>query len=111
MNDLERRLVEMHRGHNCETWNLLLGEEAARATRRIEFIEYELRYGTRIKVPGGHEFYLDGSGEIDSWRVDGDYHNGPACAACDESWCEHCHEGVYTEQCPTPRRVNDVIPA
>lgn len=46
-----------------------------------------------------HDFYLDERGEIDIWRVDQDYHNGPECRRCGESWCEHCSPYCYDEVC------------
>lgn len=31
-------------------------------------------------------------GEIDIWVFDADYHNGPGCEKCHDSWCYHCRE-------------------
>lgn len=38
----------------------------------------------------GHKLVRDEDGEIDSSQLDADYHNGPGCEKCHETWCEHC---------------------
>lgn len=52
-------------------------------------------------VEGGHLFHVDpyDDKEIDNWRVDNDYHNGPSCALCWDAWCEHCEPERLTEKC------------
>lgn len=52
-----------------------------------------------------HDFYLDEDGEIDVWYVEYDYHNGPGCRACVDSWCMHClgdkrYKELLEEECP-----------
>lgn len=48
-----------------------------------------------------HDFYKDEDGDIDIWRVDEGYHNGPECIRCGEIACHHCAPWVYTEECPS----------
>jgi hypothetical protein len=49
-----------------------------------------------------HDFILNEYGEIDIWLGgDGDYHNGPKCRRCGNSWCHHCQPGIYDEECPS----------
>ena len=55
---------------------------------------------TKALVPMGHEFYLDEWGGVDIFFMESDYHNGPGCSLCDDSWCHHCEPEVYTETCP-----------
>ena len=55
---------------------------------------------TKALVPMGHEFYLDEWGDIDNSFMEFDYHNGPGCSLCDDSWCHHCEPEVYAECCP-----------
>jgi hypothetical protein len=47
-----------------------------------------------------HDFYTDKRGEIDVWRLDIDYHNGPACRRCGKCECEHCEDWL-DEECPS----------
>jgi hypothetical protein len=47
-----------------------------------------------------HEFYRNSRGDIDGWRLDEGYHNGPECMRCGGIWCEHCDHGIYDEECP-----------
>ena len=46
----------------------------------------------------GHVLYRDDDGDVDHWRMDWDYHNGPGCMNCDETWCQHCEDDV--KPCP-----------
>jgi len=41
-------------------------------------------------VPRKHKWRRHEDGEIDIFAYDGDTHNGPACEACGEGFCEHC---------------------
>lgn len=58
-----------------------------------------------------HEWYLDEDGYIDMWRLDEDYHNGPACSLCGEYICEHCLPDWKELECPVasvqPRLFED----
>jgi hypothetical protein len=47
----------------------------------------------------GHVWALDADGEIDVWRLDAGYCNGPYCLACKEAFCKHCHPDIYTDTC------------
>lgn len=42
-----------------------------------------------------HLWYRDKAGEIDEWRLDYGFHNGPECQICGEAFCEHCHKDCY----------------
>lgn len=45
-----------------------------------------------------HDWYMD-DGEIDIFRMDAGYHNGPQCMRCQESFCHHCRPERYEEEC------------
>lgn len=38
----------------------------------------------------GHTLKLDKDGDVDSFALNYDFHNGPACVTCYRSWCQHC---------------------
>ena len=40
----------------------------------------------------GHLLKRDESGEVDGFALDYEYHNGPMCELCYDSWCQHCHD-------------------
>lgn len=42
----------------------------------------------------GHILQRDDTGKIDNWVLDFDYHNGPGCINCEESWCSHCGDTI-----------------
>ena len=42
----------------------------------------------------GHVLYRDEDGSVDAWKLDYDYHNGPGCVNCHQSWCEHCEDTI-----------------
>lgn len=42
----------------------------------------------------GHVLHCERDGEIDIFRYDDGYHNGPECVNCDDSWCHHCQDAV-----------------
>lgn len=44
-----------------------------------------------------HEWRKDGD-EIDMWALDNDYHNGPVCERCGETFCIHCYADVIDEK-------------
>lgn len=46
-----------------------------------------------------HLWYKDKNGEIDMWRLDVGFHNGPECQACHASFCEHCTPNFDDEEC------------
>lgn len=98
--ETEQRLVEIHRGHDCETWRLLLEDSAQAAVNATTYREYQLRHGTVQTVPGGHQFYADTTGKPDAFHMDTDHHSGPGCAVCEDVWCDMCSPDVYKEQCP-----------
>ena len=50
-------------------------------------------------VKDGHKFALEPDGQVDVWRMEVEYHNGPHCNSCDESFCQHCDRQIYTEVC------------
>lgn len=47
-----------------------------------------------------HDFYTNEDGETDIWYMDYDIHNGPGCRACVMTWCMHCQEDFWEEECP-----------
>lgn len=98
--ETERRIAEIHRGHDCETWNLLLEDSAQAAVNATIYREYTLRHGTVQTTPGGHQFYADAQGKVDNFHMEGDLHNGPGCAVCEEAWCSGCSPEIYQERCP-----------
>ena len=50
-----------------------------------------------------HTWQLDSSGEIDDFAVEDDYHNGPYCTTCWESYCMRCYrdrwDNRFIEEC------------
>ncbi len=42
----------------------------------------------------GHVLKRDEYGDIDCFVLDYEYHNGPGCVNCHDSWCEHCEDKV-----------------
>jgi hypothetical protein len=49
-----------------------------------------------------HDFVRDEYGNIDIFAYEwGDYHNGPACKRCEDSWCGHCEPEKMDEECPS----------
>lgn len=42
-------------------------------------------------VRNGHEPAYDFKGELDTCFLAQDFHNGPGCTACHETWCMHCY--------------------
>ncbi|MFM2091027.1 MAG: hypothetical protein RLZZ127_1516 [Planctomycetota bacterium] len=47
----------------------------------------------------GHVLRRNQFGKIDEFVLNTDYHNGPGCVVCDDSWCSLCREPV--EPCKT----------
>ena len=56
-------------------------------------MSYNDKYSTRLEA-AGHVLKLDEDGDVDHWCMDSGYHNGPGCANCNESWCEHCEDRI-----------------
>lgn len=46
-----------------------------------------------------HLWYKDKNGNIDEWRVDNGFHNGPECQICHTAFCEHCTPDWSTTEC------------
>lgn len=46
-----------------------------------------------------HDWYRDEDGNIDIFRLDMDYHNGPQCVRCYFTFCHHCRPEAYDEPC------------
>lgn len=42
----------------------------------------------------GHKLRRDEDGNVDIFVCDSDYHNGPGCETCGDSWCHHCNETI-----------------
>lgn len=49
----------------------------------------------------GHKLRRDEDGCVDHFVCDVGHHNGPGCAVCHDSWCEHCYTGApnYIRPC------------
>lgn len=39
---------------------------------------------------------------LDIWVMSADYHNGPGCSSCGESWCHHCYSPSDIGECDNP---------
>lgn len=46
-----------------------------------------------------HLWYKDENGNIDEWRVDSGFHNGPECQICHTAFCVHCTPDWSTTEC------------
>ena len=46
-----------------------------------------------------HLWYKNKNGEIDMWRLDIGFHNGPECQVCHASFCEYCTPNFDDEEC------------
>lgn len=46
-----------------------------------------------------HLWYKNKNGEIDMWRLDIGFHNGPECQVCHAAFCEHCTPNFDDEEC------------
>jgi hypothetical protein len=49
--------------------------------------------------PKKHNWILDSNGEINEFKYDGDYHNGPECLDCGYSECMHCVDVYKKTDC------------
>lgn len=52
-------------------------------------------------VPDGHDFYEDeySRDQINTWRLEYGFHNGPECQKCHETFCKHCVPERMIEKC------------
>lgn len=48
-----------------------------------------------------HDWILEPNGDIDVWRLEYEYCNGPECRRCGEAFCEHCYPKLWDEECPS----------
>jgi hypothetical protein len=71
-----------------------------------EFVEDELPAADVEPVRHGrwiyskkHLWYKNKNGEIDMWRLDIGFHNGPECQVCHASFCEYCTPNFDDEEC------------
>ena len=46
-----------------------------------------------------HLWYKNENGEIDMWRLDVGFHNGPECQVCHASFCVYCTPNFDDEEC------------
>lgn len=46
----------------------------------------------------GHKLIRNEDGEVDVFRLDAGFHNGPECELCGKVWCHHCETIAPT--CP-----------
>lgn len=44
-------------------------------------------------------WYKDENGDIDEWKLDYDFHNGPEGQICHEAFCEYCTPGWSDTKC------------
>jgi hypothetical protein len=49
--------------------------------------------------PKGHKWFKNEDGNVDIWRVDVGFHNGPKCELCGYSFCEHCKKWEDIPEC------------
>lgn len=60
-----------------------------------------------------HDWERDEDGNIDELAMNFDYHNGPACARCNYSFCIHCYPDGWNKRpciidenrCPNCKRI------
>lgn len=60
-----------------------------------------------------HDWERDEDGDIDELAMNFDYHNGPACARCNYSFCIHCDPDGWNKtlciidenRCPNCERI------
>lgn len=48
-----------------------------------------------------HLWYKDENGDIDVWRYEGGFCNGPECQICHEAFCENCTPDWADTECET----------
>lgn len=58
----------------------------------------EVRHGQWLHTKT-HLWYRDEDGEIDTWRFNVGFHNGPECQICHETLCIHCHPDWQDDEC------------
>lgn len=46
-----------------------------------------------------HQWLLDSEGEADRWVLSYEFHNGPYCQVCMESFCVNCTPGWADTEC------------
>ncbi len=61
------------------------------------FFEWRERWIKIVEAKGHRLRQRDG--RVDEFAVDFDFHNGPCCELCGESWCMHCNHD--------PDKIND----
>ncbi len=61
-------------------------------------------YGRWIHTDS-HLWYSTEDGEIDEWRWDVEFHNGPMCQICGYAPCIHCNPNYQEEKCPVGHYV------
>ena len=75
------------------------------AIKMVSFSEYTPSADVAPVVHGRwiftkrHLWYKDENGNIDEWRVDNGFHNGPECQICHTAFCEHCTPDWSTTEC------------
>lgn len=62
-----------------------------------------------LSQANGHQLIVDEEGFVDFWIHGVGYHNGPGCAACHESWCEHCHPDGPPTSCDAVLDIEAVV--
>lgn len=55
--------------------------------------KYELNFIAEAENHG-HILKRDEDGDIDMFAMSADYHNGPRCILCFDSWCVHCKSAI-----------------
>lgn len=50
-------------------------------------------YWGRLEA-AGHRLKRDEDGEVDYFAFSYEFHNGPRCELCGDSWCHHCEDEI-----------------
>lgn len=65
-------------------------------TNKINQLIAEKIMGLQPQVDFGtwseHEWYLDEDGDVDTFKMEYENHNGPMCRRCGYSYCHHCQD-------------------
>lgn len=77
----------------------LYGKAGGYAVDGLEKVDIEpLKHGKWLNTCE-HDWEKDRRGEINMFAVEYEYHNGPYCEICHESYCEHCTPDWASTKC------------
>lgn len=54
-----------------------------------------------------HIFMKDGRGNVDNLAFENDFHNGPYCVKCHESFCVHCQPEKVDGDCEVEHHISE----